>query len=361
MHELMRLNSKATLFLLANLLFAFPSMAQLKIGGNAAVIRGDAALEINTGRKGLLLPRVGNAALGASPLDTAANGMLVFNTDDNILMVKNGGWQRVADASSLDYLWTMGGNANVDPDFHFLGTTGLQPLVFKTNLAEVMRIDPLGKIGIGTTNPSSRLHVNGSLATNLVTATSDFSVADSNSVIIMNNAADATLTLQAAATCRGRSLEIVSFNLGKIIYSGASVKIQGATQTALHAGHTVRLVSDGTDWVVTSGRNNQAFSLPITVAGTSPYTATADDYTIIVTPTGGTGNFLVTLPAASASKGRVYVIKRFDGSTPLPVEVMPTGGDQVEAGASFIFDGGNLRSYTFQSDGVSRWYVTSMQ
>jgi hypothetical protein len=361
MYELMRLNSKAALFLLANLLITFPLMAQLKVGGSAAVIRGDAALEISTERKGLLLPRVRNAALGASPLDTAANGMLIFNTDDNSLMVKNGGWKRVADASTLSFLWTMAGNANVDPALHFLGTTGSQPLVFKTNSAEAMRIDPQAKIGIGTANPSSRLHVNGSLATNLAIATSDFSVADSNSVIIMNNSTDAILTLQDASTCRGRSLEIVSYNLGKIIYSGASVKIQGATQIALQAGHTVRLVSDGTDWVVTSGRNDQAFSLPITVAGVSPYTATADDYTIIVTPAGGTGNFVVTLPAASTSKGRVYVIKRFDAATPLPVEVTPAGGDQIETGTSFIFDGGNLRSYTFQSDGVSRWYVTSTQ
>ena len=106
---------------------------------------------------------------------------------------------------------------------------------------------------------------------------------------------------------------------------------------------------------------NGSLAMNIVVADASPYAATADDYTIIVTPAGGAGNFVVTLPAASASKGRIYVVKRFDGATPRPVEVAPSGGDQIEAGTSFIFDGNNLRSYTFQSDGVSRWYVISMQ
>lgn len=500
---------KKAFLLPAYLFFAFSSAAQLKIGGESAAIRGDAALELGTTRKGLLLPRVGNAALSAPPLDTAANGMLLFNTGTNSLMVKNGsgaaGWKQVADASALDYLWTMAGNANAD-DTHFLGTAGTQPLIFKTNLSEAMRIDPAGNIGIGTSYPSSRLHVNGSLATNLVIATTDFSVADSNSVIIMNNAADATLTLQSAAANRGRALEIVSYNLGKIIYAGADVKTQaGAGQTVLLPGYTVRIVSDGTDWVVTSrqrnglpmylatapgtgegeaprdydafvdkgsglfltdgitnpanpipgetaafsatwqgtgaasfaqlnvnagkayfrsgaassvaasvwnrflsipaaslfsiaddgadnivfrhtGNNsisfstgntvratiteagetrlNHAFSLPIAVAGTSPYTATVDDYTIIVTPSGGTGNFVVTLPAASACKGRIYMVKRFDGAFARPVEVGPASGDRIEngvAGASFMLDDENLRCYTFQSDGTDRWYVINIQ
>lgn len=211
----MRLNCKTALLSLAYVAISIPLAAQLKVGGNAAVIRGDAALEIGTQRKGFLLPRVSSAALGVSPLDTAANGMLVFNTDLNRLMIKNGGWKQVADASAIEYLWTMAGNTNVDPALHFLGTAGPQPLVFKTNLAEAMRIDANGNTGIGTSNPSSRLHVNGSLATNLVIVVNDFTVADSNSVIIMNNAADATLTLQDAATCRGRSLEMFPITSAK--------------------------------------------------------------------------------------------------------------------------------------------------
>ncbi|GEP93993.1 hypothetical protein [Chitinophaga cymbidii] len=261
----MRLNCKTALLSLAYIAIAVPLAAQLKVGGNAAVIRGDAALEIGTQRKGFLLPRVSSAALGVSPLDTAANGMLVFNTDLNRLMIKNSGWKQVADASAIEYLWTMAGNTNVDPALHFLGTAGPQPLVFKTNLAEAMRIDANGNTGIGTSNPSSRLHVNGSLATNLVVATN------------------------------------------------------------------------------------------------SPYAATADDYTIIVTPAGGAGNFQVTLPPAASGKGRIYVIKRFDGSTPRPVEVVPTGADDIDGSASFSFDAVNLSCYTFQSDGVSRWYVISKQ
>jgi len=48
--------------------------------------------------------------------------------------------------------WSMNGNGNVNGTSQFIGTTNGQPLVFKTNGAEAMRIGANGNIGIGTTN-----------------------------------------------------------------------------------------------------------------------------------------------------------------------------------------------------------------
>src|SRR5438093_9675171 len=47
--------------------------------------------------------------------------------------------------------WSLGGNAGTDPGTSFVGTTDAQPLVLRTNNAERLRIDPTGKVGIGTT------------------------------------------------------------------------------------------------------------------------------------------------------------------------------------------------------------------
>jgi hypothetical protein len=66
--------------------------------------------------------------------------------------------------------WDLKGNDNVDPD-DFLGTRKNRALIIKTNtdaappnLEEVLRVTPSsatgrGRVGIGTTNPQRRLHV----------------------------------------------------------------------------------------------------------------------------------------------------------------------------------------------------------
>lgn len=83
---------------------SFSAGAQMKMGGGP-FLRSDAILELGSGRKGLLLPRVNNAAMAASPLDTAAAGMFVFSTNDQSLYIKksNGStpWTRIIDEENL--------------------------------------------------------------------------------------------------------------------------------------------------------------------------------------------------------------------------------------------------------------------
>jgi hypothetical protein len=55
--------------------------------------------------------------------------------------------------------WDITGNTGTDPTVNFLGTTDGQPLVIKTNGQEVLRFDSLGKIGVGTPNPTSQLEI----------------------------------------------------------------------------------------------------------------------------------------------------------------------------------------------------------
>lgn len=95
-------------------LLALPATAQLKLGGYP-VLRNDAILELGSGKKGLLLPRVNNSALTSHPLDTAAAGMLVFNTNDQSLYIKKFDaltpWTRVNDGTNL--LLSGLGDANI--------------------------------------------------------------------------------------------------------------------------------------------------------------------------------------------------------------------------------------------------------
>src|SRR4051812_45122813 len=55
--------------------------------------------------------------------------------------------------------WLTTGNANVTAS-NFLGTTNANPIAFRTNNIERMRLTKNGQLGIGTTAPSYPLQIN---------------------------------------------------------------------------------------------------------------------------------------------------------------------------------------------------------
>src|SRR5262249_13323413 len=62
-------------------------------------------------------------------------------------------------ASTFDFFWKLGGNINTNPILHYIGTHDNQPLVFRTNHIERMRLLANGNLGIGTNNPGMSLEV----------------------------------------------------------------------------------------------------------------------------------------------------------------------------------------------------------
>ncbi|WP_341837791.1 hypothetical protein WJU16_07965 [Chitinophaga pollutisoli] len=240
--------------------------AQLKVGGNTTITRGDAILEMESNRKGMLLPRVTSLALTVPPLDTAAQGMMVYNLTDNKIYIRaSGAWKALSDADASG--WNLTGNSSVNPALHFLGTTNAQPLILRTNNLEAARITADRKLGIGTTAPHSMLHVNGSTATNVAVGTGNFTMADSNSVVIMNNNAVANFALQNPASFKGRAIEVIAYGTDSVKFAGYNVRGQQSVNPtlAILPGYSVRLVSDGASWVIAA---KQRSGLPLYYATT---------------------------------------------------------------------------------------------
>lgn len=256
----------ASLFF-ATLLSWHDAQAQAKLGGNPVVTRGDAILELESSRKGLLLPRVTSMALTAKPLDTASQGMMVYNLTENKVYIRsNGAWKAMRDTDSDG--WQTTGNLSINPAIHYLGTNNAQPLIFKTNGTEAARIAADRKIGINTTLPHSHLHVNGSTATNVVVGTGNFTMADTNSVVIMNNTTAANFVLQNPATYKGRAIEVVAYGTANVNFTAYTVRGQNSASPTLSIapGYSLRLVSNGAEWIITG---KQRSGLPMYYATTT--------------------------------------------------------------------------------------------
>jgi hypothetical protein len=81
-----------------------------------------------------------------------------------VMMIYDGGRQRwrimeVTSGSGSFSGWGLTGNGGSNPATDFMGTTDAQPLAFKTNNLERMRILSDGKVGIGTNAPERKFHI----------------------------------------------------------------------------------------------------------------------------------------------------------------------------------------------------------
>ncbi len=91
---------------------------------------------------------------------TASNSILGNNGSGNL------SWIDPASLFSSDNFWSIDGNSGTNANTNSIGTNDAQPLVFKTNASEQMRLLTSGYLGIGISTPQSRLHLHGEEETN---------------------------------------------------------------------------------------------------------------------------------------------------------------------------------------------------
>ena len=132
--------------------------AQQNVGIGTNTPHPTALLELYSTSKGLLIPRMTQAERNA--ISSPATGLLIYQTDNTPgFYYWNGtAWIPLLSSSSGSGLfWSLTGNSITGTEF--LGTTNAQPLVIRTDNTERIRVTATGNVGIGTTNPQARLHV----------------------------------------------------------------------------------------------------------------------------------------------------------------------------------------------------------
>ncbi|MGI4897516.1 MAG: beta strand repeat-containing protein [Janthinobacterium lividum] len=156
-------------------------------------------------------------------------------------------------------------NGTVAPGMLFGGTNSgegiasqrtsgnLNGLDFYTNFVNRMTITNTGNIGINTKAPTSTLHVNGSVAVNVVTKSADYTILATDYIIINTSTATTgpTITLPTASGCTGRMYRIINHGTANITISPAVNNTNTGTTSVLGTGtgsNVMEVVSDGSNW-----------------------------------------------------------------------------------------------------------------
>jgi len=128
------------------LLFTLQLQAQVAINTDGSAPDASSMLDIKSTTSGLLIPRM--TASDRNNIASPATGLVVYVTDDNSFYYFDGStWLQVENAGKS---WLLAGNSGTTGT-EFVGTTDAQPLIFKTNNTERLRIKENGVIGVNTT------------------------------------------------------------------------------------------------------------------------------------------------------------------------------------------------------------------
>ncbi|WP_010519199.1 beta strand repeat-containing protein [Croceivirga radicis] len=143
---------------------------------------------------------------------------------------------------------------NIQPSYSFYNDTDtgifrgtlVNYLRFSTAGVEAITINPSQNIGIGSTNPTSKLDIAGSVAKPITVENTNITLDETNYTVILDAAI--TVNLPAAGTCEGRIYRIIargnSYDLNFNIEDSDGGSIDETSGTT----RNLVLQSDGTNW-----------------------------------------------------------------------------------------------------------------
>jgi hypothetical protein len=142
------------IFSILVLLTCFIGQSQVGIGTTSP--DASSALDISSTNSGILIPRMSQAQKNA--IVSPATGLLIYQNDGTAGFYYYNGSAWTPFGSSG---WSLTGNTGTTAGTNFIGTNDGTDFVIKVNGVEAMRVKNGGNVGIGNTNPTSKLHITG--------------------------------------------------------------------------------------------------------------------------------------------------------------------------------------------------------
>lgn len=330
-------------FYFISFLLLFSAISSAQVGIGTTTPNASSALDISSTTAGLLAPRM--TAAQKTAIATPATGLLIYQTDGTagFYYYNSAAWVPFGSSG-----WALTGNAGTTPASNFIGTTDAQDFVVKANNSEAIRVKTTGKIGIGNTAPTTKLHVTGTTIPAVAGGpstlyTNDFSSGSITSVAAGANTCASTPNIWYVAaasanasctTCSGNRAYIeysascsqnqtfstaaftpttssiaISFNYGFDYYSGDSFSVTlYNTTTSTVAFTLLNLTADALDATysstkaVTAGNN---YVLKFTYIGNNAWGAAVDNILVTETIAAVTGSYVLRLEDGTQSAGRV--------------------------------------------------------
>ncbi|NQY28432.1 MAG: tail fiber domain-containing protein [Flavobacteriaceae bacterium] len=220
--------------------------AQQGVGIGITTPDNSAILDVTSTTRGLLITRVSLSDVtdATTPVNTPATGLLVYNTNAVVTGGDGKGfyyfnatvWVKIGSNPG----WSITGDSGTVAGTNFLGTTNAQDFIISTNTLEAIRVEAGGDIGIGTTNPTALLHIEG-IAIPAIVYTMDFegslaTVSQSGSSGGGSWAITTALPLACDVDCNGSVAYISGNDEADTLFLGTFTPVQNSIDISFDYG-----------------------------------------------------------------------------------------------------------------------------
>jgi hypothetical protein len=145
-----------------------------------------------------------------------------------------------------------------------------------------------GEFSIGHANPSSNLHLAGSMAIKPLLASDNIEIGNHSLVMADTSTGNINLELPNAATCLGRSVNVIKTSANNSVFLSTNTFINDGNMAVLDQGfNAMTVVSNGQGWNVGKGYGSSTVTSPLQISTNCILWLDANDFSTLVVDTSG--------------------------------------------------------------------------